>query len=103
MLHEAVCVVLEQHDHDIATRHAELMVALSVQEFPLSHWNDHFIRQAFQGFGSVVEVNWRCLSGYDYSSVRVVVQVEDVACVPGDLWVGDVSLGSVAVCELQLI
>jgi hypothetical protein len=29
--------------------------------------------------------------------------VEDVACVSGDLWVRDVSLGSVAVCELQLI
>jgi hypothetical protein len=47
MLHEDVCVVLEKHDHGIATRHAELMVALLVQEFPLSHWNDRFIRQAF--------------------------------------------------------
>jgi hypothetical protein len=48
-------------------------------------------------------VDWRCLSGFDYSSVRVVVRVDEVACVPKDIWVRDVSTGAFDVCDVQLI
>jgi hypothetical protein len=91
------------HDHASSTRHADQLVALSIQNFPLTHWGDHYIRQAFQGFGTVIEVDWRCLSGFDYSSVRVVIRVDEVASVPEDLWVKDVSTGAFDVCAVQLI
>jgi hypothetical protein len=91
------------HDHASSTRHADQLVALSIQNFPLTHWGDHYIRQAFQGFGTVIEVDWRCLSGFDYSSVRVVIRVDEVTSVPEDLWVKDVSTGAFDVCAVQLI
>jgi hypothetical protein len=103
LLYEDVQVVLERHDHVTVSRHADVMVALSVQDFPLSHWNARYIRQAFQGFGSVVEIDWRCVSGSDFSSVRVVAQVDEIACVPGELWVRDASAGTCNICPVQLI
>ncbi|KAK3126354.1 hypothetical protein QOZ80_7AG0555300 [Eleusine coracana subsp. coracana] len=103
LLHEDIRVDLQPHDRSSACRHATRLVALSVLEFPLAHWHEEYILEAFQGFGTVLEIDWRCLSSFDYSSLRVVVQVEDTACVPGDLWVRDVSTGSCNVCQVLLI
>jgi hypothetical protein len=43
LLYEDVQVVLERHDHATVSRNADVMVALSVQDFPLSHWNARYI------------------------------------------------------------
>jgi hypothetical protein len=74
LLHEDVAIFLERHDGRSVKRPVDVLAALSVHGFPLTFWHDEFIRQAFQVFCSVVEVDWRYTSGLDYSSVRVVVQ-----------------------------
>jgi hypothetical protein len=80
-----------------------VQAALSVLGFPLAYWHEDLLRLAFLSFGSVVEVDWRCTSGYDYSSVRVVVQVDDVSRIPAELRLRDASTGDCYICQLQLI
>jgi hypothetical protein len=73
--HDDVRVSLDRYDRASAVRRADWLVALCAQDFPLPHWHESTVPSK----ASV----WRCLKGFDYSSVRVVVQVEDVANVPG--------------------
>jgi hypothetical protein len=103
LLHEDVAIFFERHDGRSVKQPVDVLAVLSVHGFPLTFWHEEFIRQAFQVFCSVVEVDWRCTSGLDYSSVRVVVRVEEVTSIPADLCIHDSSSGDSFVCQVKLV
>lgn len=103
LLHKDAVITLVPHDGFSSKRRVGVQAALSVLGFPLAYWHEDLLRLAFLSFGSVVEVDWRCTSGYDYSSVRVVVQVDDVSRIPAELRLRDASTGDCYICQLQLI
>jgi hypothetical protein len=43
LFHEDVRVDLMCHDHASSTRYVDQLVALSVQNYPLTHWGDRYI------------------------------------------------------------
>lgn len=50
---------------------------LSVRDFPIEHWFAEHIEASLRCIGTVVEIDPTCLNGFDFSSVRIVVELED--------------------------
>ncbi|TVU41704.1 hypothetical protein EJB05_15247, partial [Eragrostis curvula] len=70
---------------------AEFRDAPSNDELHLSVFDNLDLSRAlkanFSGFGTVTEIDPRCQSGYDFSALRILVEVHDRAHVPGDVWI----------------
>ncbi|TVU23342.1 hypothetical protein EJB05_25699, partial [Eragrostis curvula] len=67
-------------------RDPEWLALLAVTDFPLEHWFEGNIRAAFRCFAVVVEIDPLCLTGYDFSSLRVIVEVRALDNIPEELW-----------------
>ncbi|TVU21831.1 hypothetical protein EJB05_31499, partial [Eragrostis curvula] len=59
---------------------------LAILDFSLEHWFPANIEAAVCKFGTLMEIDPTCISGFDFSSVRVVVELEHEGPVPSDLW-----------------
>ncbi|TVU18768.1 hypothetical protein EJB05_34881, partial [Eragrostis curvula] len=79
-----------EHSADTGNRFLdtpEWLAYISVLDYPLEHWFVANIRAAFRCFGTVVEIDPTCLSGFDYSSLRLIVEVRDRSVIPEDVWI----------------
>lgn len=64
----------------------EWLAYLSVRDFPLEHWFPANISAAFRSFGTVAEIDPLCLSGYDFSSLRLTIELHHPRDIPKDVW-----------------
>ncbi|CAL4887507.1 unnamed protein product [Urochloa decumbens] len=70
---------------------------VAVLDFPPEHWFEDHVVRSFSGFGSIAEIAPVCLSGYDYSPLRVLVEVHSRLDIPSELWISAPGgMGSVA-------
>ena len=65
----------------------DLLAYLSIREYPPEQWYAEPIKKAFSYFGTVVEIDPRNLAHIDYSSLRIVVELEQSQDVSGDVWI----------------
>ena len=61
------------------------LVFVSASDFPLEHWFPNHIRAALAGIGHILEFDPACLGGYDYSSLRIILETASPARVPREL------------------
>ncbi|KAK3146048.1 hypothetical protein QOZ80_3BG0260820 [Eleusine coracana subsp. coracana] len=88
VVHQGERLVL-QHSADMSNRFWRLprwLAYLSVRDYPLEHWFPANIRAALRGFGTVVEIDPHCLSGFDYSSLRLNIELNSPTDIPEDVW-----------------
>lgn len=50
---------------------------LSVTDYPIEHWTTEHLSSAFGCLGHVREIDPSYVSGYNFSSVRLVMELED--------------------------
>ncbi|KAG2595020.1 hypothetical protein PVAP13_5KG047550 [Panicum virgatum] len=89
IIHEGARMVLERCEESPNRfyKRSDLLAYLSVREFPPKHWYEAPIKKAFSCFGTVVEIDPRNLARTDYSSLRIVVALEQSYDVSGDVWI----------------
>ena len=74
---------------------------IAVMDFPTEHWFEDHILRSFSGFGDVVEIAPVCLTGHDFSPLRVVVAVNNRLNIPYELWISAPN-GMGAIAQLPL-
>ncbi|CAO2150256.1 unnamed protein product [Urochloa humidicola] len=87
--HEGVVLTLTRPEETCNRffRVPEWLAYVAVLDFPPEHWfEDHVIR-SFSGFGNIAEIAPVCLAGYDYSPLRVLVEVHSRLDIPSELWI----------------
>ncbi|XP_044353153.1 uncharacterized protein, partial [Triticum aestivum] len=65
---------------------ARFCVLLAASAFPVEFLNPTGIRAAFSGFGKLLEVDPRVISGRELAMVRAVVLMERPRDLPSDVW-----------------
>jgi hypothetical protein len=60
---------------------------VAVTDYPPEHWNAEHIRRSFSVFCNVVEIDPACLTCFDYSPLRLVLEVNHRLEIPSELWV----------------
>ncbi|GJM98521.1 hypothetical protein PR202_ga15544 [Eleusine coracana subsp. coracana] len=83
-------------------REPRSMVHLAVSDYPLEHWSRDDIHAAFQLAGNVTEIAPANLAGYDFSSLRVILAVHEVAEVPSELWLTSPG-GAGAIAQVEVL
>jgi hypothetical protein len=63
------------------------LAQVAVTDYPPEHWNAEHIRRSFSGFCNVVEIDPACLTCFDYSPLRLVLEVNHRLEIPSELWV----------------
>lgn len=76
---------------------------VAATDFPLEHWFEGNIRAAFSGIGCTVCVDQRCLSGHDYSNVRLVLKLAHNGVVPSKLIVRNSMGGLSTIVDLHVV
>ncbi|KAG2612480.1 hypothetical protein PVAP13_4KG211210 [Panicum virgatum] len=77
-------IMLERHN-EINNRFLfqhEICAALSIEDYPLEHWNRDHIIHCVAPFANPHYIDPICLSGMDYSAVITVVKAEQLADIP---------------------
>ncbi|TVU26818.1 hypothetical protein EJB05_29383, partial [Eragrostis curvula] len=70
---------------------------LSATDYPIEHWTPDHIPAAFSNIGHVCEIDPTCVNGYNFSSVRVVVELDEEEPVREDLWLRSPGGGGIQV------
>ncbi|GJN06828.1 hypothetical protein PR202_ga24596 [Eleusine coracana subsp. coracana] len=78
------------------------MVHLAVSDYPLEHWSRDGIHAAFHLAGNVTEIAPANLAGYNFSSLRVILAVHEVAEVPSELWLTSPG-GAGAIAQVEVL
>jgi hypothetical protein len=68
-------------------RERDWLAYIAVQDYPPEHWNEAHISNNFRGFCKLLEIDPACLTGYDYSPLRLLVTVHHRLDIPSELWV----------------
>ncbi|CAO2153323.1 unnamed protein product [Urochloa humidicola] len=69
-------------------RTPDWLVYVAVVDYPPEHWDDvDHIKRSFCGFCNVVEIDPACLTGFDYSPLRLVLEVTHRLEIPSEVWV----------------
>ncbi|CAN6308352.1 unnamed protein product [Urochloa humidicola] len=69
-------------------RQPEWLAYVTVVDYPPEHWEEiEHIKSSFRGFCNVVEIDPACLTGYDYSPLRLVIEVTHRLEIPSEVWV----------------
>jgi hypothetical protein len=63
------------------------LAQVAVTDYPPEHWNAEHIRRSFSGFCNVVEIDPACLTSFDFSPLRLVLEVNHRLKIPSELWV----------------
>ncbi|CAN6253600.1 unnamed protein product [Urochloa humidicola] len=97
--HEGVVLTLTRPEETCNRffRVPEWLAYVAVLDFPPEHWFEDHVVRSFSGFGNVAEIAPVCLAGYDYSPLRVLVEVYSRLDIPSELYISAPGgLGSVA-------
>ncbi|CAO2194895.1 unnamed protein product [Urochloa humidicola] len=68
-------------------RTPDWLAYVAVVDYPPEHWELEHIKNSFRGFCNVVEVDPACLTGFDYSPLRLVIEVIHRLEIPSEVWV----------------
>ncbi|CAN6327691.1 unnamed protein product [Urochloa humidicola] len=69
-------------------RAPDWLAYVAVVDYPPEHWDDiEHIKRSFCGFCNVVEIDPLCLTGFDYSPLRLVLEVTHRLEIPSEIWV----------------
>nr|TKW37042.1 hypothetical protein SEVIR_1G021600v2 [Setaria viridis] len=60
---------------------------VAVTDYPPEHWDEDHIRRSLSGFCNVMGINPTCLTGFDFSPLRLVIKVNHRLEIPSELWV----------------
>ncbi|KAG2591410.1 hypothetical protein PVAP13_5NG479886 [Panicum virgatum] len=83
-------------------REPEWLAYLAVVDYPPEHWVVDHITRSVSGFAKVVEIDPACLSGYDFSPLRLVVAVHNRLDIPSELYV-DAARGNLGGSIAQIL
>ncbi|CAN6210020.1 unnamed protein product [Urochloa humidicola] len=83
-------------------RSPDWLAYVSVVDYPPEHWKLPHIRNSFRGFCHVREVDPRCLTGFDYSPLRLVLEVCHRLDIPSEVWV-DAAPSELGGCIAQIM
>lgn len=72
---------IREKEVDRVVPRAGTLAFISATQFPADHFNHIGIARAFSGFGDLVEIDHRVLTGEDLSVVRVVLLIEHARAV----------------------
>lgn len=90
-LHEGYHLELERSEltSNRFTRVPLFLGYLSMQDFPIEHWFKENIKASLACIGTVLEVDSTCLTVFDFSSLHVVVELEDdnEEDMPRNVWI----------------
>ena len=89
IMHDGATLELERPEETSNRffREPEWLAYIAVVDNPPEHWQPTHIRRSMAGFGTVVEIDPACLTGYDFSPLRLVVAVHSRLDIPSELWV----------------
>ncbi|CAO2206434.1 unnamed protein product [Urochloa humidicola] len=68
-------------------RSPDWLAYVSVVDYPPEHWNLEHIQHSFRGFCHVREIDPRCLTGFDFSPLRLVLEVVHRLEIPSEVWI----------------
>jgi hypothetical protein len=77
--------------------------SLSATGFPIERWEEGAVRAAFSPVGSVCCIDPLCLSGKDFSALRLVLKMEGAAQVPPVLLLHDAFADCSAEVRLRVV
>ncbi|KAJ1277991.1 hypothetical protein BS78_04G045800 [Paspalum vaginatum] len=69
------------------TRVPEWVAFVTVSDFPPEHWKEHKIKEAFGSCCNVAEIDPRCLTGYDYYPLRMLLELNHYLDIPSNVLV----------------
>ncbi|KAJ1265049.1 hypothetical protein BS78_08G048500 [Paspalum vaginatum] len=69
------------------TRVPEWVAFVTVSDFPPEHWKEHKIKEAFGSYCNVAEIDPRCLTGYDYSPLHMLLELNHYLDIPSNVLV----------------
>uniref|UniRef100_A0ACD6ALD3 Uncharacterized protein n=1 Tax=Avena sativa TaxID=4498 RepID=A0ACD6ALD3_AVESA len=73
------------------------IAALSIEDYPMEHWNPYHIFHSTAPFANPCEINPICLTGVDYQSVLLTVKTRGLTAIPHSMAViGFSGLGTLA-------
>ena len=76
---------------------------VAATDFPIEHWFESNIRAAFASIGNTCCIDSRCLTGADYSNIRVVLKLAHHGSVPHKLIVRNGAGGLATVVDLHVV
>ncbi|CAN6298281.1 unnamed protein product [Urochloa humidicola] len=69
-------------------RTPDWLAYVAVVDYPPEHWHDvEHIKNSFRGFSNVMEIDPLCLTGFDYSPLRLVLEITHRLEIPSEIWV----------------
>jgi hypothetical protein len=77
---EGESYVVSLAPHDMTDNHISLekgyLLSIDIMDFPVEYWNKEHIASAFHPFGSVIIIEQSCLSGANFSSLSICLNIK---------------------------
>jgi hypothetical protein len=77
---EGESYVVSLAPHDMTDNHISLekgyLLSIDIMDFLMEYWNKEHIASAFHPFGSVIIIKQSCLSGADFSSLSICLNIK---------------------------
>ncbi|KAJ1262203.1 hypothetical protein BS78_09G088700 [Paspalum vaginatum] len=65
------------------------LALVAITDYPPEHWYEDTIRRSFGAGAEVLKIDPMCLTRYDYSPLRVLLEVNHYLDVPSEIWVSE--------------
>uniref|UniRef100_A0ACD5WKU3 Uncharacterized protein n=1 Tax=Avena sativa TaxID=4498 RepID=A0ACD5WKU3_AVESA len=79
--HQVSFIRHDDTDNRFIYNHSDF-AALSIEDYPMEHWNPYHIFHTAVSFANPCEINPICLSGVDYQSVLLTVKTAGLSAIP---------------------
>uniref|UniRef100_A0ACD5XYD0 Uncharacterized protein n=1 Tax=Avena sativa TaxID=4498 RepID=A0ACD5XYD0_AVESA len=104
--HQVSFIRHDDTDNRFIYNHSDF-AALSIEDYPMEHWNPYHIFHTAVSFANPCEINPICLSGVDYQSVLLTVKTAGLSAIPHSIAVvgfsGLATLATVSIIDARPI